>query len=357
MTPEVAANPLLGVGLHAVGAVFASTCYTPQKRVRGWSWQTYWLTQASLCWFILPILGAIITIPDLVNVLREAPRDAMVKSFALGIGYGVGGTAFGLAIRYIGFSLTYAIAIGVSTVLGTLVPPLLHGELGATLSKPGAGWVIAGIAVGTLGIAVTGVAGRLKENDLSAKTGRGEFAWMKGLFIALAAGVLSAVYGIALDAGAPIANVAAQHGAGMWRGNVVYIFANTGAFLTTAIYCLYLHFKHKTLGELVELPAGTEKGSLPVNFLMAVITGFFWYGQFFFYNLGHVHLGKEFDFISWAIHMTMLVLFSSLVGIVLREWRDCRRITHVAIAIALVILVGAVTLLGYGNYLGEHVAN
>ena len=171
--------------------------------------------------------------------------------------------------------------------------------------------------------------------------------------MSLLAGVLSAVYGFALDAGEPIADVASAHGAGIWRGNVTYIFSNTGAFLTTAIYCLYLHRKHKTLGELVELPAGPEKSFLPVNFMMATITGFFWYGQFFFYNLGHVYLGKKFDFSSWAIHMTMLVLFSSVVGIVLREWRGCRRVTDVMIATALLVLVGAVLLLSYGNYLGE----
>jgi len=67
----------------------------------------------------------------------------------------------------------------------------------------------------------------------------------------------------------------------VFRGNVVYIFSNTGAFLTTAIYCLYLHARDRTLGELVELPAGQEEGRLPINFAMAAVTGFFWYGQFF----------------------------------------------------------------------------
>ena len=99
-----------------------------------------------------------------------------------------------------------------------------------------------------------------------------------------------------------------------------------GAFLTTAIYCLYLHARHRTLGEILELPAGPEKASLPVNWLMAVVTGLFWYGQFFFYNLGHVRMGA-YKFTSWAIHMIMLVLFSNLVGIALREWRACRRWT------------------------------
>ena len=48
------------------------------------------------------------------------------------------------------FSLTYASAIGLSTVLGTLIPPLVKGTLGETLSKPGANWVIAGIVVGVV---------------------------------------------------------------------------------------------------------------------------------------------------------------------------------------------------------------
>ena len=126
---SITANPLLGVAMHAVGATFAATCYTPEKRVKGWSWQTYWLTQASFCWFLLPILGAALTIPQLVTVLREAPKDAMLLSFLLGAAYGIGGTAFGISIRYIGFSLTYAIAVGLSSVLGTLIPQIVKGTL------------------------------------------------------------------------------------------------------------------------------------------------------------------------------------------------------------------------------------
>ncbi len=349
---SISSNPLLGVLLHGVGAFFAATCYTPQKQVKRWSWQTYWLTQAAFCWFLLPIIGAMLTIPDLLNVLREAPRSAMLNSFLLGAAYGIGGTAFGISIRYIGFSLTYAIAVGLSSVLGTLIPPLVKGTLGVTLSKPGAGWIVAGIVVGALGIAGAGFAGRLKELDLTANQTKGEFSLMTGLALSLLAGVLSAVYGFALEAGEPIADAASAHGAGVWRGNVVYIFSNTGAFLTTAVYCLWLHARHKTLGELVELPAGPEKASLPLNWAMAVVTGAFWYGQFFFYNLGHVRMGT-YKFTSWAIHMIMLVLFSNVVGLVLREWRACRRLTRSTVALALLVLVGAVLLLTYGNYVGD----
>ena len=348
----VASNPLLGVALHAVGALFAATCYTPEKQVKRWSWQTYWLVQATFCWLLLPIVGALLTIPELGAVLSEAPRGAMLRSFLLGMAYGVGGTAFGIAIRYIGFSLTYAIAVGLSSVLGTLIPPLIKGTLAATLSKVGADWVVAGIVVGALGIAGTGLAGRLKEQDLAGQRLGGEFNLLKGVGLSLLAGVLSAVYGFALEAGEPIADIASAHGAGVFRGNIVYIFANTGAFLTTAVYCLHLHRRHRTLGELIELPAGPAQARLPVNFAMAALTGVFWYGQFFFYNLAHVRIG-HYKFTSWAIHMIMLVLISSVVGLVLREWRQCRRLTHATVGIALAILVVAVLLLTYGNYLGD----
>ena len=147
-------------------------------------------------------------------------------------------------------------------MLGTLIPPLVKGTLGATLSKPGADWIVAGI-VDRHARHRRRRAGRAAEGTRPRrrKQRTGQFSLTKGLLLSLLAGVLSAVYGFALEAGEPIADVASAHGAGVWRGNVVYIFSNTGAFLTTALYCLWLHAQHKTLGELVELPAGQEEAS------------------------------------------------------------------------------------------------
>lgn len=353
MTP----NPLLGALLHAIGACSSALCYTPQKQTRAWSWQTYWLAQATVCWLILPILGAALTIPNLGRVIASADPAVMLRTFLLGALYGVGGTAFGIAIRYIGFSVTYAIAIGISCVLGTLTPPLLNGKLSETFAQTGAGWVGAGIAVATFGILVSGFAGWMKDRDLRSSASRPEeFHLGKGLFFCVLAGVLSAVFGISLDAGKPIENLAVAEGAGMFKSNVVYIFACGGAFVTTSIYCLYLHFRHKTFSEYVELPAGVENASLKLNLSMAALTGCLWYGQFFFYGLGHTKLGEQFGFTSWAIHMAMLVFFSAMAGLLLKEWKGCRPLTWAALAAAILVLLVAVGFLTYGNYLGSAAA-
>ena len=338
-----------GVLYHAVGASGAALCYTPQKGVKGWSWQTYWLAQALICWLVLPLIIAYLTIPQLSVVLKEAPTSAMQRSFLLGMAYGVGGTAFGIAIRYVGFSLTYAIAVGISCVLGTLLPPLVNGTLGAVLKSQGATFLIMGVVMGAVGIALCGVAGRNKEKDINqSENNKTEFSLAKGLPLCFLAGILSALYGFSLDQGQPIADVAAQYGAGNFQGNVIYIFSNSGAFVTTLLYCLYLHNKEKTFYQY-----GTASGnSLGRNYLLSVLTGFLWYGQFFFYGLGHVRMGT-YKFTSWAIHMIMLVLFSAVAGLLMKEWKNTSSRTKRWLIAALTVLVIAVLLLTYGNYLGE----
>ncbi|MCE5185423.1 MAG: hypothetical protein LLF76_04790 [Planctomycetaceae bacterium] len=352
MTP-INPDPLLGVGLHGVGAMLAANCYAPQKLVRRWSWEIFWMVQASWCWLLWPIIGAALTIPDLPNVLGDAIRQcpmALVWSFLFSMAYGIGGIAFNLSIRYIGFALTYAIAVGLSAVLGTLVPPLVRGEFGTILSKTGSGWVMSGVAVGALGIAICGIAGRLKERDMAAA---GQFNLLKGFVLSLIAGVLSAVYGFALAVAEPVAAIAESYGAGHWRGNVIYLTANTGAFVTSMIYCVYLATKNRSFGEFFHLRQEGDRGSLWGNYVFAILTGTLWYGQFFFYNLGHVRMG-HYSFTSWAIHMIMLVLFSNLTGILFREWKGCSARTRIAIVLGLLVLVASVLLLTYGNYLGEH---
>ena len=50
--------------------------------------------------------------------------------------------------------------------------------------------------------------------------------------------------------------------------------------------------------------------------------------------------------------MIMLVLFSSFAGLLMREWLGCRPRTLRMLLFAIVVLILAVLILTYGNYLG-----
>lgn len=342
-------SPLLGTLLHTVGAASAALCYAPQRYVKNWKWQTYWLVQAAACWLVLPWIFALITIPQLGTVLTEAPRSAMVNSYLLGVVYGIGGIAFGAAIRYLGFSLTYAIAIGLSCVLGTLIPPIKDGILIQTLAATGGTYVLAGVILGAFATFVTGLAGFRKERETSPEASAAStFNPRIGLPIVVLAGVLSAVFSFSLAAGQPIADVAAKYGAGNFQGNVIYLFSNSGAFTTTLFYCLYLIIRDKSAGEFTS--AGGA--SVAFNYALSILTGLLWYLQFFFYGLGHVRMG-EFKFSSWAIHMIILILLGCGFGVLIGEWKSCRPSTKLFITAAILLLFGAVGLLTYGNYLAS----
>lgn len=347
LTPQP--NPLLGTAFHAVGAGSAALCYAPQRYLHKWSWQTYWLLQAAACWLVLPWIFAVFTIPELGAVLAEAPKDAMVKSYLLGVLYGVGGISFGVAIRYIGYSLTYALAIGISCVLGTLIPPLMSGKLGETLSTNAGVYVVAGVLLGGGAMFVTGFAGFRRERETAGDATAVPFNARIGLPIVLLAGVLSAVFNFSLQAAQPVADVAAKHGAGYFQGNVIYLFSNSGAFTTTLFYAGWLATRAKSWGEFARTSDGT---GLVRNYLLSLLTGLLWYLQFFFYGLGHVRMGR-FEFSSWAIHMIILILLSCGFGVAIGEWKKCRISTKLLVAVSIALLLGAVGLLTYGNYLAS----
>jgi L-rhamnose-H+ transport protein len=350
-------NPFLGVLLHGIGAFSSASCYTPQKQTKLWAWEIYWITTASFAWLILPIAGAFLTIPNYLEVLASCETDVMLRSLGLGIVYGIGGLTFGLGIRYIGFSLNYAIAIGISAGLGTLAPLIWHPNNGFVWeifdkfsTVPGR-IVLAGILISLGGIAVCGWAGVLRE-----KVGGGspsQYSLRVGVPLAIIAGILSAVFNFALLAGEPLADAAAAAGANdLLKMNAIYPFSNGGAFITNFVWCAILIIRNGTGSQFLRLPE-KGKGTLAFYYLMGALSGAFWYFQFFFYGMGHFHMGTSYGFTSWALHMAMLILFSNVYGWLFREWEGVgtrpRRVLHVGMA----VIVVATLIISYGNYLGE----
>lgn len=350
-------NPILGVVFHSIGAFSSASCYTPQKQTKLWSWEVYWITTAFFAWLILPIAGAFLTIPNYLDVLAASPKDAIVRCFVLGVIYGVGGLTFGLGIRHIGFSLNYAIAIGISAGLGTLFPLIWHPNKGFVWeifdkfsTLPGQ-VVLAGILISLCGIAVCGWAGVLRERSGGDAPSR--YSFRIGVPLAITAGTLSAVFNFALLAGEPVADAAAVAGASeLLKMNAIYPFSNGGAFLTNLVWCVFLITRNRTGGQFFRLPK-QRTTTLAFYYLMGLLSGAFWYFQFFFYGMGHFHMGKTYGFTSWALHMAMLILFSNVYGWLFREWEGVstrpRRVLHIGMA----VIVVATLIITYGNYLGE----
>lgn len=355
----ISPNPLSGTFLHAVGGISAATCYVPFQKTSSWSWNSYWLVQATFAWLFFPILIGFITVPHLFEVFTQAESTVIIQAVLLGSIYGFGGMCFGYAIKHIGYSLTYTISIGISAILGTFVPLLMHGTLVEHFSKPGGMVILSGMGLSVVGISLCGLAGYRKENDLKKLGNSGELAagfnMKKGLLLTITAGVLSAVFGISLEVGAPIAEIAGQHGAGHFEGNANLLLSTGGAFITNFIWFIVVGIRQNTLKEITDV-RGLGKKTIAINLVMSMLSGALWYGQFFFYGMAHVRMGP-FKFASWVIHMSMLIFFSYLVGILMKEWTAVSKRTYTTLIAALVVLVVSFIIMTYGSSLGTEVVS
>lgn len=59
----------------------------------------------------------------------------------------------------------------------------------------------------------------------------------------------------------------------------------------------------------------------------------------------------RYDFSSWTLHMASIIIFATLWGIALQEWRNTSLRTRLFVASGLILLVTSTFVVGYGNYL------
>jgi L-rhamnose-H+ transport protein len=350
----IPANPILGTGLHAVGGISAATCYLPSTRTRKWSWGTFWLVQALFAWIIMPVIIGLLTIPGFFSILHDAPSKPFWMAFLLGAAYGFGGMSFGKAINHIGYSLTYTLAIGISAVLGTIFPMLVLGEIGTYFSKPGGNIVLTGMILSVLGVILCGWSGFKKEKDLNSMTGQKTgFNMSAGLLLTIIAGVLSGVFNLSLEYGQPIADMAAQRGAVNFQGNAKMIISTSGCFVVNLIWFIIAGIRNGTLKEF--LPDKELSGiEIMRNWIWSSLAGTFWCLQFLFYGLGHVKMG-HFQFASWVLHMSMLIFFSYIVGMIMKEWKIVKPKTYYLLIFGLMTLIVSFCITSYGSYIGEQI--
>ncbi|MEO0033093.1 MAG: hypothetical protein RIS94_2851, partial [Pseudomonadota bacterium] len=86
------------------------------------------------------------------------------------------------------------------------------------------------------------------------------------------------------------------------------------------------------------------------NYLLAALGGTLWYFQFFFYTMGESQMGK-YGFSSWTLHMASIILFSTLWGFALKEWKGASVRTRALVWTGIGLLVGSTVVIGAGNML------
>jgi L-rhamnose-H+ transport protein len=327
---------LIGLLIIAVGSFGQSSSYVPIKKIKDWSWESFWLVQGIFAWLVFPLLGALLALPADGSLFDLLYSGGAWEAIVFGVLWGVGGLTFGLSMRYLGVALGQSIALGTCAAFGTVFPALLSGK---DLLHGDGLLLLAGVSVTLAGIAVIGYAGTLRAKNMSEEEKKAaikDFALTKGLLVALLAGVMSACFALGLDAGTPIKETALAGGVNpLYAGLPVIFLVTFGGFLTNACYCIRQNIKNKTGKEYL------NSRVLVNNVFFCVVAGLLWYSQFFGLESGKSFLAGSPVLLafSWSILMSLNVLFSNVWGIVLKEWKGVGKSTVVVLVTGLLILV------------------
>ena len=336
---------LAGIGWHTVGAAMAASFYAPIEKVKNWSWETTWALMGLFSWILLPLGMAYILLPNFHDFYASQPGSLLLKVALFGAMWGVGNVSYGLTMRYLGMSLGIGVAIGVTLVVGTLVPPALHGQFIAKFSSRGGLWSMAGIVVALIGVAIVSYAGHQKEEQLGAEVK--EFNVMLGLALAVLCGIFSAGFSFGLDAATPLRTAALNVGISpLYARLPSYVLIMGGGAIVNMIYCFSrLAFKK---GISLRADLAQPRATLIKNMVLAVVGGVMWYLQFFFYSWGEANIPARLDYVNWMLHMSIYVLCGGLVGLALGEWAGVGRRPVRLLWAGILVIIAAANLVGLG---------
>jgi len=361
-------NVFIGLTMLILGGISAGSSYVPLKGVKGWAWESLWAVQGIVAWLFLPFLLALIFTPHLADVLRSVPFPTLAYTYLLGLLWGLGGLAWGIAVRYIGLSLGFSIATGFLSSLGTLVPIIVAGRMTEVLSTTSGKITLCSVVLSLLGIFICGKAGMRRDRETVVREtapasveGRtdlpdvtspvaergGDFQFKKGILIALVAGVLAACFAFGIAAGEPIRQAAIEAGASpLWATTPVFFVELLGGITVNLLYCLFMNDRNKTFSDY---RSAKVAGKLVGNYLFSSLVGALWYLQFVFYGMAAFYMGA-YSFTNWSIHMSFMVVASNLWGYYYKEWKGVSTGTIRWNNAGILVLVIAGIIMGVAGY-------
>ncbi len=338
---------LPGCGLSLLAGAMQGTFPLPMKFTTKWQWENTWCVFALWGFVILPWLLAFATVPNLIGVYASTSMKTIAAVTFFGLGWGVGTICFGIGVSMVGLALAFIIVVGIAGALGALLPMLLfHPEAFGTV---GGLAISGGVILMLLGVAVCASAGSEKERASAQTVGianiaerKGRFA--KGLAVCLLGGMTSPMLNFAFVFGDELIVRATAAGASpAHAGNAIWCWAMTAAFATTLVYCLYLMHRNRTWDRYVAKGTGIYWG-------LVMLMGVLWSGSIAVYGISLSSLGPLAASIGWPLLMIGSIMTGNICGILSGEWRKAGAKPLMRMIVGLMILTGAICLVGAGNY-------
>ena len=328
---------LLPFLLVILASFFQGSFGLGMKYMEPLKWEAWWIIHVTIAMIILPIAWAIMVVPNLFEVIGNAPNDAVFFGIFFGFLWGVGGILFGKSVPYIGLSLTYGIVMGLAASVGSIIPLL---QVEDTFSNPATKYVIIAVVIMLVGVALTAKAGIERDKLIGDTNDPSNMS--KGIMIAVSCGVLSALLNVGFANATPVALEAEKMGALIRNSSLAaWVVVLMGAFLMNLGYALLLLFKNNSWDSFKVPAAGNA-------YKWAILAGLFWFAALGIYGQGSALMGTMGPIIGWPMLLGLSLIISNIWALRSGEWKDAKKPFQLML-VGLGIIIFASILLGYSN--------
>jgi L-rhamnose-H+ transport protein len=334
-------------GLCAVllGGVLQGSVLLPMKLTRRWQWENTWACFSIVAYLLSPWFLAFLLVPHFPQMLGDVSPRVLITTLLFGAGMGAGALMMGLAYRYVGMAITFAIVLGISSSVGTLVPMTVLAP-DQVLQHRGLA-VIAGVVIALIGTAIVTWAawerdsknGNAKGNVESRETGSSRNVLI-GLGLCIASGLFSSCGNLGFAFGGQISERAREMGAGpTGAASATWSIILIPVFLCNFIYSLYLLNKNKSVRMFRE--PGTS-----FYWVWGLLMGIDWMAGMAAYGAGALSLGKLGTSMGWILFLASMIIVANILGVATGEWKGARPKTLAIMAAGIIVLMAAIIVVG-----------
>ncbi len=325
-------------GVVAAGLLNGSFA-VPIKTTRVWKFDHIWMIHSLLAMGLLPWAIAIITVPHWSSILGAVPRRGWLGLIGWGLLFGIASLLYGIAVDLLGIALGFAIQLGLSIVLGALLPLIWSRALSIRTSHDA--FFLGGLALMVGGVILCAQAGGSKSPVPGATEGR----FRRGLFIAILGGVLAPTLSFGIQYGTSLlAKVAGVQGDGHFPTQTYFawaVFLSAAAVLQAGI-CFSRIVKQKRTRAF--LSPGSSLDAIQVVMMSSV-----WMASIFVYGRSVFGLGRLGYGVGWPIFIALIILASNAWGVILGEWKGKGPEAFRRMLAGSAVLVVAAFLIGQGK--------
>ncbi len=326
----------LGFALLLTAGIMNGSFAVPMKRMKGWQWEHCWLMWSIAGLVIVPLAAVLQTVSRPWEVYGEAPAGALALIILFGFLWGISAILFGLGVARVGVAIGFALILGISSALGSIIP-LLSKNPGALLETAGQ-LTLSGVALQVCGVAFCGVANHLRDRDHMG--GHKAARLWSGLLICLLSGLGAPLVNLGLVFGSEVSAAAERLGTPPANAvNAIWPLLFGGAFLMNAGYCIYLIHRGRGWGAF-------HLAVAPQNFLLGASMGVLWMGSNLSYAYGSGRLGPLGLAFGWPMMMGCVVLTANAWGVASGEWKGAGRTARLWMAAGVLALLAGVSLIG-----------